>query len=269
MSITVNCVIVGAQKSGTTALASFLSQHPDICVAPAKEVHLFDAPDFQDTRQYASDRYAAAFPNFAGQSVVLDATPIYMYFPWVLDRIQRYNPQMKVIAILRHPAERAISHYAMERARGTEPLPMWAAFMLEPYRLWRHRGDTSWTAPGRTKSYLDRGFYSRQLAHLLTRFPRDQVLVLRTEHLWRDHAGTLGRTYRFLGVEAPVALPQARAVRPDIERQRVSAQPSTPAVLATVLATFYRREIARLEALTGEDLDEWRGPPRALGESLG
>ena len=48
-NIKVNLHIVGVQKAGTTALAHFLSQHPDICLVDGKEAHVFDQPDFYET----------------------------------------------------------------------------------------------------------------------------------------------------------------------------------------------------------------------------
>lgn len=247
---TVNCLIIGAQKSGTTALASFLAEHPDICVAPAKEVHLFDAPDFEESREFCDARYAAAFPNFRGQAIVLEATPIYMYLPIAIERIRRYNDAIRLIAILRHPSERAVSHYAMERRRHTESLPLGAALLAEPFRLWRRRGDLAWDSAVRTKSYVDRGFYSRQIAHLTACFPRQQLLLLRTEDLREHHEATLETVYRFLGVARPDSLPIARAIRPDDSAAAaIDVRPS--AWVSTLLALIFRREIGRLEALSG------------------
>ena len=64
----VNFLIVGAQKAGTTALSSFLSQHPEICFAHNKEVHLFDSPSFRDswTFETVNEEYRKYFPNFNG-----------------------------------------------------------------------------------------------------------------------------------------------------------------------------------------------------------
>lgn len=262
MSPTVNCLIVGAQKSGTTALASFLAEHPDICVAPGKEVHLFDSPEFRDSREYCDARYAAAFPNFRGQRVVLEATPIYMYLPVAVQRMRRYNPELRVIAILRNPSARALSHYAMERGRRSEPLPLAAAFAAERFRLWRSRGDLSWGSAVRTKSYVDRGFYSRQIAQLLTCFPRDQLLLLRTDDLRDHHAATLEAVYRFLSIGRPETLPDAREIRPEAGDGAMTEGTMPSPMGSTLLALVYRREIVRLERLMGVDLSCWRVPLR-------
>jgi len=209
----VNFLIVGTQKGGTTALASFLGQEPRICMAPCKEVHFFDAPNFDDSADIDSinRRYQKAFPNFASQPLVGEATPIYMYFPQVAARIKQYNPDMKLIFLLRDPTSRAISHYGMEYARGNEKWPLPMALALEPFRLWRDRGDASDQSSWRLHSYMDRGLYSRQIKNMKRYFPPDQMLFLRSEDLWRDHEGTLRKTYQFLGLgpDAVVA-PQER-----------------------------------------------------------
>ncbi len=260
----VNLLIVGAQKAGTTALASFLSEHPDVCMAPQKEVHLFDAPDFQDSAGFCDARYAEVFKECRGQRWTCDATPIYMYAPDIAPRIRRYNAHMRLIALLRNPVERALSHYAMERARQVERLPLAAALAAEPVRLWRHRHDLSWSSALRAHSYVDRGYYSRQIAHLLRYFPREQLLILRTDDLLRDHAGTLRRVYDFLEIDVPATLPEARQVRPSLGHDPVERSDSlgrlcTPSVpVRAALRYVFKPELRRLERLLGWQLNDWR-----------
>lgn len=262
MQMTVNALIVGAQKAGTTALAAFLSEHADICVAPRKEVHLFDAPDFTDSREYCDARYASAFPNFAGQRVVLEATPIYMFLPAALRRIRHYNPAMKLIALLRHPAERALSHYAMERSRGDEWLPPCVALACERARLWRARRDMSWDSAIRTHSYIARGYYSQQIADILACFPRGQLLLLRTDELRTRHEETLESVYRFLAVESPKIAPLGRTVLPDIGAGG-SRVPRPSRFTSAALTFVYRREVRRVERILGTRLQHWLQAPRA------
>ncbi|MEZ5293360.1 MAG: sulfotransferase [Vicinamibacterales bacterium] len=265
-----NCLIIGAQKAGTTALARFLSEHPDVCVAPAKEAHLFDSPAFEDTRAYCDACYAEAFPNFSGQRIVLEATPIYMYLPIALGRIARYNPAMRLIAVLRNPSERAVSHYTMERRRGREPLSFAAAIAAEPFRLWYGRGDLAWGSVPRAKSYVHRGFYSRQIQEILRVFPRDQLLLLRMDDLRHDYEATMDAVYRFLSVPRPATLPAPREIRPNVALSAGAPPPDDAAGdirlaswVPSLLAAVYRREITRLERLMETDLSGWRTPIRS------
>jgi hypothetical protein len=256
--VKVNFLIVGAQKAGTTALASFLAQHPDVCMSRRKEVHVFDAPDYRDTRAFWDERYAEQFPHYRGQRCVGEATPSYMYFPFVAERIYRYNPGMRLIALLRNPAERAISHYAMEIGRNTERLPLIAALAAERFRLSRPTETLGWKCSLRTHSYLDRGFYSRQLERLFQYFSRDQVLILRTDDLLAHHVATLENVYEFLGVSRPDRFPQPEVIRPPLEPGAVEKAVNTSHFTRAALRRVYRNEIGRLEQMLGWELDEWR-----------
>ncbi len=201
-------VIAGAQKSGTTALAHFFSQHPDITMAE-EEGHLFDSPDYSPTwTPFEIDRrYRRRFEPTDGASLHGESTPIYLFLADVPGELARYNPDLLVIVALRDPVERAISHYAMERARGKEHLPLWLALLAEPFRLRRCRNPRGRESAARRHSYRSRGLYSRQLLNLYSVFPRDRVLVLRTEDLLADHDAVLERTFGFLGVRRDVRIP--------------------------------------------------------------
>ena len=117
-------VIVGAQKCGTTALAHFLSQHPEIGMASPKEVHLFDSPKYSDdwTPEQIDERYRSFFDHCGDVSIRGEATPIYMFLPEIARELARYNPELKLLVLLHDPVERALSHYYMEknRARNTD-----------------------------------------------------------------------------------------------------------------------------------------------------
>ncbi len=198
----VSFLIGGVQKGGTTALAQFLGEHPQVALPLAKEAHVFDDAGVDDARdpQEIDGDYAAHFAPGSGDRLHGDATPIYILHPKLVRRIAAYNPAMKWILILRHPLERALSQYHMERARGRERLPFWLALLLEPWRLRGHEDDLSRDSPTSRHSYRLRGDYARQLDVLYAHFPHDQVLVLFNDELDADPGATLGRVHRFLGL---------------------------------------------------------------------
>jgi hypothetical protein len=227
-------------------LASFLRQHPDVCLPAQKEAHFFD--DFStsqyhsgQTRQEIEALYQRYYPHYAKERIVADATPVYMYFPWVAERVQAYNPQMKWILLLRDPVARALSHYHMEWGRCQECLPAWRAFLTE---RWRIRPDPSdFHESWRRYSYLDRGRYSRQIAHILKYFPPGQLLLITTGGLWFEHERTLCKVYGFLGLETPGRIPV---------RERVfagSADGQSHAGLRSLLRHYYAIERWRLRRL--------------------
>lgn len=194
----------GVQKAGTTALARWLAAHPRLCLPVGKEAHVFDAPDFNEaaSAQWVDARYAVHHPEPHDDGVLYgDATPIYLFHPRLIARIARYNPAMRWLVLLRDPVERAISHWAMERGRGAERLPLWAAVLAEPFRLAGHRDDFADDSPLRTHSYAARGDYARQLDCLFAHFPRTQVLLIDNAELRAEPAACLHRVHAFLGVE--------------------------------------------------------------------
>ncbi len=116
----VDFVIGGTQKGGTSALDSFLQQHPEICMPETrKELHFFDRE--ADDTDYK--KYHANFKPKPQHRAIGEASPIYMYWETAPYRIWRYNPQMKWILALRNPVERAFSAWNMETKRGKEKLP--------------------------------------------------------------------------------------------------------------------------------------------------
>lgn len=205
----VRFLVGGVQKGGTTALAHYLAQHPGIALPRDKEAHVFDASWFDDAWDPSAidAAYAPMFEQGAGARLHGDATPVYCFHPRIVARIARYNPDMRWILILRHPVERAYSHYRMERRRGSERWPFWAAMLFERWRLRGHADDLMPESPLRRRGYGARGDYARQLDSLLAHFPREQLLLLRNEALARDPAGELARAWRFLGLETPASAP--------------------------------------------------------------
>lgn len=197
-------MIVGVQKSGTTALASFLNEHPDIAIANGKEVHLFDSPDYSPV--WASEQintiYSTHFKGRQNVTFMGEATPIYTYFQDIPAQLAAYNPRLKLIVLLRNPVDRAISQYWMERGRGDETLPLLVALLVEPFRLLidaLHRKKRNQGSHSRTHSYISRGHYTSQLNNLFQHFPVNQVLVVDNESLLSDHVNTLEAIFNFLG----------------------------------------------------------------------
>jgi len=194
-------MIIGAQKAGTTALSHFLAQHPQIVMAAGKEVHLFDAPDYSCdwTVDEIDQRYSAYFEGASPEKLWGEATPIYLYWTEIIPELKRYNPALKLIVLLRDPAERAISHYEMEKVRANETLPLWLALLKEPSRLARE-GMRYLGSSHRCHSYVDRGLYAQQLICLRQHFSDEQILVLDNAELKHDHAKTMHKVCRFLAI---------------------------------------------------------------------
>jgi hypothetical protein len=181
-------------------------------MAKGKEVHLFDAADFEASWsvEYINRRYAPFFESMPETNLWGEATPIYLYWSEIIPALKRYNPALKLIVLLRDPAERAISHYEMEKSRGNESLPLWLALLKEPKRL--AGGDKrAIDSSARCHSYTDRGFYARQLNVLREHFGDSQILIMENEELRSEHATSLKKVCDFLQIDASM----------DVEAERV------------------------------------------------
>lgn len=192
----VNFLVAGVQKGGTTALYDYLVEHPGLSLPLVKEAHFFDDETGVDWSQPDYGRYEALFSDDPAEGRLRgEATPIYLYWPNSLERIAAYNPDMRLILIFRDPIERAWSHWKMEYARGAETQPF--AWCI---RQGRARVASDAAAPGfhRVYSYVERGFYGAQVERLLTIFPREQVLFLRSDDLRNDHERILRNVCDFL-----------------------------------------------------------------------
>jgi Sulfotransferase domain len=239
--------ICGVQKGGTTALDSFLREHPAVQMAKIKEVHFFD----DESHPWEAPEYAKLHAFFDFSSLAKrrgEATPIYSYWPNSMERLRAYNPAARLILLLRHPVLRALSHWRMETTRGRETLPFGEA--IRPAARERVR-----LAPGGIHSvfsYVERGFYARQIERIMTLFPADQLLVLRTDALWNNPAHTLAKVQSFLDIKN-VLRAERRYIVP------AESDHSTPLHRedADYLLALYADDIRKTQHLTGVNLEDW------------
>ncbi len=239
-------LILGAQKAGTTALYAYLRWHPGITGPSWKEVSYFD----RHYRRGAS-WYRGHFPIGAGDRLVGEASPGYLFHPLAPERVRTTVPEAKLIALLRDPVDRALSHYHHEVALGREALSFEEAIDAEPERT---RGEEHRMVgePGYFShawwdyTYLARGRYAEQLERWLAVFPREQLFVVASEELASDPGQTYSRVLEFLGAPGhelgsyPRVYQQEYAeLRPDTRRR---------------LAEYFVEPNRRLYELLGRDL---------------
>ena len=192
----VNFLIVGTQKGGTTSLYRYLDQHPDVFMPKEKELHFFDEESNFTDNKPNYENYHKYFDLSGPAHLLGEATPIYMYWADAPRRIWFYNPNMKLIVLLRDPVQRAWSHWRMEFDRKTDDVLFSVAIRDEETRSRSAR-------PYQHKyfSYTDRGFYSEQIRRLLRLFEREQILFLKSEDFLADPQKTLERVCTFLGID--------------------------------------------------------------------
>ena len=226
-------VIVGASKCGTTSLYGALGRHPAIARARHKEVQYFslDANFAKGVRWYR-----AHFPFRRPGRITGEATPQYLAFPEAPRRMAATIPRARLIALVRHPVDRAYSQYQHAVHEGFERRSFEAAIA--------HQLEVPQDATGWVTSYLSRGYYLPQLENVLRVFPREQLLVICTEDCFRQPAEALATVLAFLGVSGS----------PPEMRGRPQAHPPMAPGMRVRLLEHFRPHNQRLYAWLGRDL---------------
>lgn len=254
-----NFFVVGAHKSGTTAVARFLDLHPEVFVSPVKEPRYFalagDEREFTGPDDPASrfahgteEAYRALFSGVVDESAVGEASTLYLYHPAAAENIASRIPDARVMAVLRHPVERAYSNFLHCRRDGQEP----REDFLDALKDEKERIERGW---GPLWHYQRRGRYAAQIRRYLESFPAERILVVTHDELERDPAGILRRMYAFLGVDAGFAPDTGRrwnagGVPYSVTLQRALELPnplraSVAAILPTSAKTLLKRLVRR------------------------
>lgn len=196
-------LIVGTARAGTTSLHEFLGKHPDMCMPLQKEPCFFtfagESPEFKDSRhRYTTDveSYAALFADCNKKLAGESSTPYLYFHQKSIANILRLVPQardMRIIIVLRDPAERAYSQYMHNRRDLREPLSFEEAIEAE-----EERKRENWHFDF---FYVNKGFYAAQVKDYMDHF--QHVKVVFYDQLEKDPNGLLEDIYAFLGVTAP------------------------------------------------------------------
>lgn len=179
-------IIAGAMRCGTTALNSYLRAHPQIAVSSSKEVHFFDSRWDRGVEWYREQ-----FPGSERALAVGEATPNYMFRPLALDRLRDTLPDVKLVVMLRNPADRAYSHYWHDRTRGKVADEFGVVVKREL------AGEDVGPA-----AYVDRGRYRWQIEEILRRFPHDALHAQAFEDMKADPVRVYSEICDFVGVDA-------------------------------------------------------------------
>ncbi|MGP6085939.1 sulfotransferase [Antarctobacter jejuensis] len=207
MSKATNCpdfFLVGAAKAGTTAVYTWLRQHPGAFLPEVKEPGYFAYagqssapakgpfdPQYVGTICTRHEDYARLYHG-SGDRLRGDLSPVYLLDEGAAARIAAARPDARIIILLRDPVARAFSQFKHHRRDGLEPCQSFeAALQAEPERL---QAGWSWG-----HGYATHGHYEAQVARYLYHFPRDQILTLEHQSLlsdpdqaWREICGHVG-----------------------------------------------------------------------------
>ena len=187
-------LIIGTQKGGTSSLFYYLSQHPSLSLSSKKETHFFSKYYHLGTYWYKS-----FFPFKSNTNTTGEATPSYLYYDFVPERVYKFKADMKLIIMLRDPVSRAISQFFMEKKRGNTGLGDITKIINESYTNGGGTTRTPWHQ--HYNDYFSRGKYYTQINRWLEFFDKDQILFLKSEAFFRDPYCTLKAVYHFLEIE--------------------------------------------------------------------
>lgn len=187
-------LIIGSAKSATTTLYEYLCRHPQIYMSTPKEPEFF-ARDEKYSR--GIDWYASLFSSAQPERICGEASTIYTrwpQFPKSAERIYRAVPDVKMIYIMRHPVDRAYSHYAqrIKTAQNTK-------VQLKVEKTFEEKIKSD-------PFLLDSSNYMNQIEQYLKFFPKESLLFLLMDDLLNNTAQILSEICRFIGVDDEIDL---------------------------------------------------------------
>lgn len=184
----VNFIIVGSAKCGTSTLADVLSSHPDCCFSNDKEVKFFS---HDDNFNKGISWYHTYFQHYQGEKISGEATPNYSHEPKhakCAERIFQYNPECKIIYIVRHPYKKLISNWKMD---------------YKPNRYRAQEGFEAWFEVMNSREHyvLDTCRFAYQLSFYQSLFRQEQILTLFLEDWVEDVQREIVKICDFLDID--------------------------------------------------------------------
>jgi hypothetical protein len=273
---------IGVPRGGTSWLHELLASHPQVWVPThRKEVGFFDV-----NYHRGSEWYASFFPSehqATQYAAIGEITAHYLYTPEGPERMASMGTIEKLILMLRHPTDRAYSHY-------------WHQARIESYQESFERALEEWPM------LLSRSIYSEGIARYQARFGRERMLVLISEEAHRDVRSARSQLAAFLGIDACLFAQEAGTERVNAAKvprfprayamawhldawlrkenldwvvnlgRRLGARrllrqgkqrPAMRADTRARLNDYFAPEIERLEVLLQRDLGIWRDESRS------
>lgn len=289
--------VIGAGRSGTTSLHRYLSQHPDLYLAPKNPGFFYcdetggaqpTGTSFPKAEHFIANRddYLRLFAKAPPKALTGDVSPVYLASTRVASRIANCRPDAKLIVLIRNPADRVYSRYISRKRDGLEKTPTFEALIdrerLEPLV----RDDAHGT-------YLASGMTSHILQTYYDFFPRNQIAIYLYEEFAANTADVMRRICAFLGVNEhfpfnvseihnrgggriqnkflgkiwAASEPARRSLRPLLPKKlrdrafrnitNQTVRVSLKPETRRMLAELYRDEIIRLQTMMGADLSKW------------
>lgn len=177
---------LGAQRSGTSWVYANLDAHPEICI-PVKEIHFFSR---EKNFVRGIDWYEGFFRRCGRGKKCGEFSTSYLYSETAAQRIARHYSEVKLVAVLRNPVERAFSNFINDLMAGEV-----------------RKGTDFLDALKEHSEYVDQGVYPGQIKRCLDCFPRESLLIVIYEDIKKDPLTFMRHIYRFLEVDTGFVSP--------------------------------------------------------------
>ena len=197
-------LVIGAGKSGTTSLHEYLNQHPQIFMG-TKEPNFFhyeleteDSFDIEATKKHYRESvtdltsYKGLFKDAKDGQLLGEVSNLYLNSEKAYKRIEYYVPEVKLIAILRHPADRLFSRYYHLVREDKLPSKSFDD-IFDKSSIWWRRADL-----------IPEGFYFSQLKKFYDTFKRDQIKVFLYEEFINETDRVVKDIFEFLNVNPDI-----------------------------------------------------------------
>ncbi|WP_019506528.1 sulfotransferase [Pleurocapsa sp. PCC 7319] len=294
-----NFLIIGAPKAGTSSLYYYLKQHPQIYMSSVKEPHFFALEgnkfDYVGPTEKGINRkgqiitnleeYKDLFKEVSNEIAIGEASPIYLHSLQAPVRIKHYIPNAKLIAVLRHPAERAFSAFSHLVREGYETLSFEQALIKEQERI-----NNKWL---NLFYYQKLSFYYESLKRYFNNFNKEKIQIYLYEDFRENTIDIVRDIFSFLEVNNDFVpdltiknasgIPKSRflydlftkknfiksiskpffteqlrrKIYDRVTTQNLGSKPTMPSEIKHNLINIYREDILKLQDLIQRDLSHW------------
>ena len=203
-----NFIIIGAMKAATTSLYTYLKQHPDIFMTKVKEPMFFNnfnqITDFKVLGNKSKKvnsllDYFSMFSSVENESAIGEASPAYIYNEKAPYLIKEHLTDVKIIAILRQPTDRAYSNFLHTKRADRENVNSFE----QAIKIEKERISDNWSP---LYHYIQKGFYSVQLKRYYNLFPKENIKVYLFEDVVKNPKETLKDIFKFLNVDENIEI---------------------------------------------------------------
>lgn len=233
-------LVIGTQKGGTTSIIPHFNQHPDIFMYE-NELHFFDKIKYIENYEI----YHKNFPVGLTKMFIGEKTPSYCYLQFAIDRIYKYNPDIKLVFILRDPIKRAYSEWNMFRNNIKYKTPFLESIKeIENIKLQEIKQNGYWA--------LQRGYYLEQIEYILSKFNKENLYIGISEKIKNDPINEYNKIFEFFNLKS---LPTLNI---DLEIRKGNYKKDITSYDYDYMKNLYSEKTKKLFDFLGYEIEEWK-----------